>query len=57
MADDHAFGHPEGAYFGACRNHESDGVQLPDDIDLDVRSTPLGNLRFCVPVDMALANP
>jgi hypothetical protein len=48
MADDHVFSRTEAAKFYTCRVHQGDWVQLPDDIDLNMRLTPLSYLCFCV---------
>ena len=47
-ANDHVFSRTETAYFCTCRVHHGDWVQFPDDINLDMRSTPLSYLCFCV---------
>jgi hypothetical protein len=48
MANDHVFSRTEMAYFCTHRVHQGDWVQFPDDINLDMRSTPLSYLCFCV---------
>ena len=48
-ANGHPFDGTKSAVLGSCRFQEGDGVRFPDDVDLEMRATPIGD--FCLRVE------
>ncbi len=52
LVDDHSFHSAEMTQFCTCSNLESDWVQLPNDVNLDVEMAPFSNLCSCVKLEI-----